>query len=386
MRASDSIATAGLAADHPRVPIQELPGPVEPRSTRQRMLRDAIVIFGIWTLIALLSTSYSVLGRLYAGEPAGWTRSLVLNLLDHDILAGLTVVLLWLVRRWPIGAGYWRRIPMYLSAILGLAFVDCALDLSFRGWLYPQLSRTHSLLEICFYQYFQLTMIAGVVHAVEYARSLRETRLRASQLEHRLSEARLEVLRSELQPHFLFNALHAISTLMHRNVEAADEMVTQLGDLLRLSLDTRNVQQVPLREELGVLEPYLNILRIRFGDRLTVSVDVEPGLLEVRVPLFILQPLVENAINHGISRRAGAGTIAIRARGVDDSVQITVADDGAGLESPSVAEGIGLSNTRLRLEQLYGSAGRLALKGLQGSGAEVIVTVPQNGGKPESAR
>jgi len=386
VRASDSIATAGLAAAHPRVPIREVPGPVAPPSGRQRMLRDTIVVFGIWTLMALLSTSYMVMGRLYADEPAEWTRSLVLNLIDHEIVAALTLVLLWLVRRWPLGAGYWRRVPMYLTAILGLAAVKCTLYLSLRGVLYPQLPRTHSLLEICFYEYFQLTMIAGVVHAVEYARSLRETRLRATQLEHRLSEARLEVLRSELQPHFLFNALHAISTLMHRNVEAADEMVTQLGDLLRLSLDTRNVQQVPLREELGVLEPYLNILRIRFGDRLTVSVDVEPGLMEVRVPLFILQPLVENAVNHGISRRAGAGTVAIRARGVDDSVQITVADDGAGLDSHSVAEGIGLSNTRLRLEQLYGSAGGLALKGLQGSGAEVIVTVPRNGAKSERAR
>src|SRR5260370_33695476 len=112
---------------------------------------------------------------------------------------------------------------MKMTAILRRALGACALDVSLRGWLYPQLSRTHSIWEICFYQYFQLPMIAGVVHAVEYARSLRETRLRASQLEHRLSEARLEVLRSELQPHFLFNALHAISTLMHRNVEAADE-------------------------------------------------------------------------------------------------------------------------------------------------------------------
>jgi sensor histidine kinase YesM len=351
------------------------------------MLREAIAIFGIWTLLALLSAGYMSLSKLYADQPPEWTRTLVLNFVDHCIMAGLTAALLWLVRRWPLGAGHWRLIPMYLAVILGLVVVKCALYVSARRlFLYPELPVSHSMLEICFYEYFQLTAIAGIVHAVEYARSLREARLRASQLESHLSKARLEVLRSELQPHFLFNALHAISTLMHRNVEAADEMVTQLGDLLRLSLDARNVQEVPLREELGVLEPYLHILRIRFGDRLTVSVDVEPGLLELRVPLFILQPLVENAVNHGFSRRAGAGTIAIRARGVDDSLQMTIADDGPGLDSHSVAEGIGLSNTRLRLEQLYGSAGRLALKGRPGSGAEVIVTVPRSGRESERGR
>ena len=350
------------------------------------MLREGIAIFGIWTAIALLSASYTSLSRLHADQPAEWTRSLVLNFVDHSIMAGLTAVLLWLVRRWPLGAGRWHLVPMYLTANFVLVTLKTALYLPIRRFFYPGLPLSHSILEIGFYEYFQLTAVAGVVHAVEYARSLRETRLRAYQLECHLSEARLEVLRSELQPHFLFNALHAISTLTHRNVDAADEMVTQLGDLLRLSLDTKNVQEVPLREELAVLELYLNILRIRFGDRLTVSVEVEPGLLEVRVPLFFLQPLVENAVNHGISRRAGAGTIAIRARAVDDSMQIAIVDDGAGLDSHPVAEGIGLSNTRLRLEQLYGSGGRLALKGHPGSGAEVIATVPRSGGESERAR
>jgi len=310
------------------------------------MLREGIAIFGIWTAIALLSASYTSLSRLHADQPAEWTRSLVLNFVDHSIMAGLTAVLLWLVRRWPLGAGRWHLVPMYLTANFVLVTLKTALYLPIRRFFYPGLPLSHSILEIGFYEYFQLTAVAGVVHAVEYARSLRETRLHAYQLECHLSEARLEVLRNELQPHFLFNALHAISTLMHRDVDAADEMVTQLGDLLRLSLDTKNVQEVPLREELAVLEPYLNILRIRFGDRLTVSVDVEPGLLEVRVPLFFLQPLVENAVNHGISRRAGAGTIAIRARAVDDSMQIAVVDDGAGLDSHPVAEGIGLSNNQ----------------------------------------
>jgi LytS/YehU family sensor histidine kinase len=137
---------------------------------------------------------------------------------------------------------------------------------------------------------------------------------------------------------------------MHRNVEAADEMLAQLGDLLRLSLERKNVQEAPLREELAVLAPYLNILRIRFGDRLSICVDVDPALLDVTVPLFILQPLVENAIRHGIDRRAGAGRIDIRACAAEEFLEISVADDGAGLSQNGLREGIGLSNIRLRLE------------------------------------
>jgi len=223
--------------------------------------------------------------------------------------------------------------------------------------------------------------VLGVVQAIEYGRSLRQGQLRATQLEARLAQARLEILRSELQPHFLFNALHAISALMHRNVEAADEMITHLGDLLRLSLERKSVQEVPLREELAVLEPYLSIVRIRFGDRLSINVDVDQSLLEFKVPLFLLQPLVENAIRHGIARRAGAGRIEIRARALGDFVQITVFDDGAGLSQNAIREGIGLSNTKMRLEQLYGSAAELVLKGHPESGTEVLVTIPTSRAK-----
>jgi LytS/YehU family sensor histidine kinase len=165
---------------------------------------------------------------------------------------------------------------------------------------------------------------------------------------------------------------------MHRNVEAADEMLAQLGDLLRLSLERKNVQEAPLREELAVLAPYLNILRIRFGDRLSICVDVDPALLDVTVPLFILQPLVENAIPHGIDRRAGAGRIDIRACAAEEFLEISVADDGAGLSQNGLREGIGLSNIRLRLEQLYGTRGALALQGSPESGTRVAVKIPRS--------
>jgi two-component system LytT family sensor kinase len=262
-----------------------------------------------------------------------------------------------------------------------LVAVKEAVYLPIRLWWFPTPTLAQikpHLIEGFFYEGFMLAMVLGVVHAVEYQRSVRDGQLRASQLESHLGRARLEILRNELHPHFLFNALHAISTLMHRNVEAADEMLAQLGDLLRLSLERHDVQEGPLREELTVLEPYLNILRIRFGDRLSISVEVDPLLLDLTVPLFLFQPLVENAVRHGIERRAGAGRIDIRARASEDQLEISVSDDGAGLSQGGIREGIGLSNIRLRLEQLYGARGSIALAGNPESGTEVTVRIPRH--------
>jgi two-component system, LytTR family, sensor kinase len=284
-----------------------------------------------------------------------------------------------MVRRWPLGAGRWRNAALYLVAVPVMVLVVHAVFIPIRIlWMHSTFAEIKArLIDSLYYVTFILTMLVGVVHAVEYRRSLRAGQLRASQLESHLAKARLEILRNELQPHFLFNALHSISTLMHRNVEAADEMLAQLADLLRLSLERKNVQEAPLREELAVLAPYLNILRIRFGDRLSIGVDVDPALLDVTVPLFLLQPLVENAIRHGIERRAGAGRIEIRARSAGDAIEIRVADDGAGLVSNGFREGIGLSNIRLRLEQIYGDRASISLQGSPESGTEVLVRVPR---------
>ena len=351
------------------------------RSELRKAGREAGAIFGIWTLIALISTSYTSLSRLQLNQTAEWGRSLVLNLIEWNILAAFTCPIVWLVRRWPLGPGHWRFAPMYLGVISVLVMLKHLLYLPVRRYFYPipGITLSHAILESFFYEFFEMAAIVGAVHAVEYGRSVRDGRLRAAQLESRLAQARLEVLRGELQPHFLFNALHAISTMMYENVEAADEMLSQLADLLRLSLERKNVQVAALREELSVLEPYLNIVRTRFGDRLTIRMDVDSSALEVPVPLFILQPLVENAIHHGIARRAGSGRIDIQARLVGDFLQIAVTDDGAGLSAAAVRDGVGLSNTRLRLEQLYGAAGKLDLKNRADSGTEVVVTIPRSG-------
>jgi signal transduction histidine kinase len=371
-----SVLTAEASTLPPKAGRQALPA-----VTRSRA-RDAIVVVVVWAIVGVILAGFSVINRLHMNAPPEWGRSLVLNLLICEIATGPTFVYLWAVRRWPVGPGRWRHALLYLASIPALTAMIFAVYIPIRVWLVypvPYAELKPRMLDLFLYDGFLLAVLVGLVHAVEYQRSMRESELRVSALNNYLTQARLEVLRSELQPHFLFNALHSVSTLMHRNVEAADEMLAQLADLLRLSLERRSVQEAPLREELAVLAPYLNILRIRFGDRLSIEVDVDPALLDVTAPLFILQPLVENAIRHGIERRAGAGRIGIRARPAGDSIEISVADDGPGLAQNGFREGIGLSNIRLRLEQLYGARGSISLTGSPESGTQVVVRIPRKG-------
>ena len=357
----------------------------QPRVDQPKWLREGLIIVGIWTLCTLVSVFNGAIHNSVSDtQPTDWRRLLTLNVLEWELMVPVTWLLVWLVRRWPIGPGAWQLAPHYAVILTLMGAIKSAIYFPLRQATYPlphEYTLSGMIIKGLVYQFVELAAVLGVVQAIEYGRSLRQGQLRATQLEARLAQARLEILRSELQPHFLFNALHAISALMHRNVEAADEMITHLGDLLRLSLERKSVQEVPLREELAVLEPYLSIVRIRFGDRLSINVDVDQSLLEFKVPLFLLQPLVENAIRHGIARRAGAGRIEIRARALGDFVQITVFDDGAGLSQNAIREGIGLSNTKMRLEQLYGSAAELVLKGHPESGTEVLVTIPTSRAK-----
>src|SRR5438445_3924709 len=187
----------------------------------------------------------------------------------------------------------------------------------------------------------------------------------------------------QLNRHFLFNTLHSISSLMHQDVEAADRMITRLSDLLRAALEGAETQEVPLRKELNLLQLYLAIEQIRFGSRLTVKMDVAADTLEAQVPNLILQPLVENAIRHGIEPRARPGLIELRAWRHDGALAMVLSDDGAGLgENGAIKEGIGLSNTRARLRQLYGPDHRFALVRGEHGGVRVEIDIPFREAQP----
>ena len=201
--------------------------------------------------------------------------------------------------------------------------------------------------------------------------------LRAVELEKSLVQARLQTLQMQLNPHFLFNSLHSISSLMHKDVEAADDMIVRLSDLLRAALDSSDTQEVTLREELKFLQRYLEIEKIRFGNRLTVTTEVAADTLDAQVPNLILQPLVENAIRHGIEPHAKAGRIELRAKLADGKLTLDVIDNGSGLKnSGATKEGVGLTNTRARLRTLYGDAHRFELSNAPTGGLQARIIIP----------
>jgi LytS/YehU family sensor histidine kinase len=216
----------------------------------------------------------------------------------------------------------------------------------------------------------------GVGHALDYYGKYRDGELRAAQLEIGLAHARLQLLKSQLQPHFLFNTLNAISALVYTNAEAADRTVARLGDLLRLALEDFGVQEAPLARELEVLRSYLDIEQTRLGDRLTVCWDVGPDTTDALVPTFLLQPLVENAIHHGVAPRSDPGRIEISVWRRGGLLHLRVRDDGPGLPAGPISGGVGLANTRARLFHLYGAAQRLEMGNDPRGGCAVQVTLP----------
>ena len=220
--------------------------------------------------------------------------------------------------------------------------------------------------------------IVGVSHAVAYYYETQERKLKEAQLETRLMEAQLKTLQAQLHPHFLFNTLHAISTLVHRDPEAADRMISRLSDLLRITFDRSGDARITLKEEIEFLQKYLDIEQTRFPDRLVVRVEIDSDVLDAEVPQMILQPLVENAIKHGIAPHTDRGHLQIVAGRIDDTLWMEVRDNGGGLHGATLKKlrtGVGLSNTRARLECLYAGHHRLEFTDLHG-GLAVRIEIP----------
>lgn len=359
-------------------------------SSRRGPLRAAIrwgLIFGAATVVGVFfATRTYLLYNAYPDNQIGWGRALAPSLTSWYAWALLAPAILWLAKRFRFERPVWVG-SLLAHLAVGVVFaVGHALLEHLAGralpWL-PEVSlslpfvvgRLHGNL-------LTYLAIVGGWNLVEAFRRARERELRASRLEARLAEARLRALKMQLHPHFLFNTLHAISTLMHRDVDAADRMLARLSDLLRMTLDNAGTQEVRLKEELDFLEQYLDIERTRLGDRLTVDVDVDPGTLDAGVPNLLLQPLVENAVRHGVAPRAEQGWIGIRTRLHDGYVEITIEDDGPGLapedttRSTQPGSGVGIANCRARLEQLYGERGRLELREAPRGGLLVSVRIP----------
>lgn len=220
--------------------------------------------------------------------------------------------------------------------------------------------------------------IVSIAHAFYFYRRGQDRERRSLSLEASLARARLETLRLQLQPHFLFNSLNAIAELIHKDPEAADGMLVALGDLLRATLETTGTQELPLHREAAILEKYLSIEKARFGERLLASIDIPQNLRQALVPTLLLQPIVENAVRHGLEPRPGKGCLSVRASREGDKLRLAVSDDGLGLPGGKVLrEGVGLGNTRARLEELYGSQASISVQvGPESKGVAVDVLLP----------
>ncbi|MBI1839455.1 MAG: histidine kinase [Verrucomicrobia bacterium] len=348
--------------------------------------RRALLPFAFWTLIALCFTGQFYISSAQIGRPILWRQALIYSLADWYVFAVLSFIPVQLTRRWNLESPQWLRcLGVHLVASVFFSAAYIALRGVVTLWHGAPdgrvigLREAVSLLTIKTW-YFNLLIywvVASVTHALDYYRKFQERSVRMIELERSLAQAKLQALQMQLNPHFLFNSLNAIAELVHTNPDGAERMITRLSGLLRAALDSSDTQQVPLQRELELVRRYLDLEQVRFGPRLTVDLHIPEDALDVLVPSLILQPLVENAIRHGIEAQSRPGLIQVKAVKEPGELELVVADNGAGLPPGGLSrEGIGLSNTRARLRELYQDRFTLAIEGNPGGGCRVRIRIP----------
>lgn len=323
----------------------------------------------MWTGFALWTPAIFWLGRRFRFDRHGWRRAIAVHVPASILITGTHLTIVGLLR-------------FYLQELRGgsPALDNTILDAFFRS--------VDQVLPV----YWALI---GLQHAMDYYGQARAKDVRSARLETRLMESQLQALQQQLHPHFLFNTLHAISTLVHRDPDKADLMIERLSDLLRLTLRKVGQQEVELAEELEYLQAYLDIEQVHFGDRLRIEYRIDAAAMDVMVPTLILQPLVENSIRHGLEPMLRTGTLSVEAQADGDTLWLRVRDNGSGLpknwKRPDFApselrrgkrEGVGLSNTRSRLDRLYGEQAAVTVRENPGGGVLVDLYLPLRRGLP----
>ncbi|MGE0130525.1 MAG: sensor histidine kinase [Blastocatellales bacterium] len=366
---------------------------------------------GRWAIWAAVLLFWLALGLFSAGAPfielppmrrmapppgvnLAW-RMFALQLASWLAWMALIPAVLWLRRRFPFERGALMRalpvhLPVHLLAIAMLCLAHAAMYMGLM-WLIMGVGRSSPapplnlwltywwIRDLPFCALFY-AMILGIGSALDYYRQFRERELRASQLETQLAQAQLQMLKMQLHPHFLFNTLNGITGLVRDNDNAAAvQMLVGLSELLRQTLDNSGKQEVRLGEELEWLELYLKLQQMRFSDRLRISIEAEPETLDALAPNLITQPLVENAIRHGLASRAASGSVSLTARRAGSRLELRVRDDGVGLPPDWRLEhnqGVGLANTVARLRQLYGTDFKLEISNREPGGVEAYLSIP----------
>jgi signal transduction histidine kinase len=355
------------------------PEPGNEAAPKKRTRTELGLVLGWWTIFGVWLTGQNMLVSASLGSALSLAEAAARGFFGVAVWAGITLLTFRIVRQFRIDTPP-RTVPILVTVLAGIVIsvgevvITFASHRAFGWYVDPFVELMVAVFPTNMLYYW---LLVGVGHGLEYHRGLRQREAQNERLSRQLAQAQLHLLKSQLHPHFLFNTLHAISALMHRDVKAADRMLARLSQLLRVALDYTGTQEVSLEEELDFLEPYMEIEQVRLGDRLTVDMDVQPQMLEARVPHMILQPLVENAIRHGIAPRVGPGRIVIRAQGRRDMLDLEVWDDGPGLANGKSANGgLGLANTRARLEQLYGESFTFDPSNAPDGGFRVAISIP----------
>jgi two-component system LytT family sensor kinase len=350
---------------------------------------SAVKLSAIWLAVAVFFSAENVLVGAARHRPFDWQWDVYHELVYALSWAAFSSVILAAGRRWPLGSGSLRSTiapHLMLMAVLAPAQILTTYTAHYAGLVLLGQQPPGTLwtflagLEggivwgtLTGFLYYWL--ILGIRAAFVYQRMYREQRVAAAELEGRLSEARLEALRLQVHPHFLFNTLNAISAFVEADPERARRMIARLGELLRRTLNGGAAAELPLSQELDQLAPYLEIQRIRFGDRLSIEIEVPDGAGDALIPTFMLQPLVENAVEHGVSRKQNGAVVRLRGARQGERLRLEVTDNGPGPGPADRGDGIGLANTRARLAGLYGAAGRFELSGSP-EGAVVMIELP----------
>jgi sensor histidine kinase YesM len=360
----------------------------EPKLNRRAV--KWIGIWAVWTLFGFFFASQSALQNQLSRSPVSFWQLFSWQMVSGYVWFALSPLILLLTQKFPFEAGKWRKsLLVHLAASIILALFQLAIDTFVLTKLgYPPNRQFASFLEAYqFFVYINLHLsiliywgVVGIKSSFSYYQKYRERELKTSQLEARLATSRLQVLKMQLHPHFLFNTLNAISELVHKDPEAADQMIGDLSDLLRMSFEKLEVQEISLKQELEFLRKYMEIEQMRFQERLKIEMRIAPETLDASVPNMILQPLVENAIKHGLAPRSRGGKIEIGAERTNGHLHLTVNDDGIGVpfnDLENLPEGVGLSNTRKRLQHLYGERHKFELEAAaQRTGLKVNLTIP----------
>jgi two-component system LytT family sensor kinase len=332
---------------------------------RKHLVWMVLVVLAIWTALGLMNTLQRIANTYDMRETFPIMTLIKIGMGTHWLKAFLSLPIVWFVERYPFKAKSWKSgvllhllaLVLYTAAFLLIRphvvptvyYGDTPRVISF--WQANYIALRSFLLDIIYG--FLLTLLGAYLW--QYVVRLRNTEIMQARLQTRLMRAELHALKMQLQPHFLFNTLHTISNLAPVDSDKVQVMIARLGELLRISLEHVSSESVPLRRELEFLSSYIEIERIRFEDRLKVVTDVDEESMNAEVPNMILQPLVENAIHHGINKKVHGGMITIHAKRQSNRVRIEIADDGGASAEQSRGWGIGLSNTNARLEQLYGT-------------------------------